>query len=88
MELLIKEFLQKNAKIELFQERQILVNWNEMMQNTLFKTTKATKIQNGVLYISHLTSAQRFELMGMRSFLIDELNKSVGNEIVKGIIFN
>ncbi len=88
MKLLINEFLQKNGKMELYHQQQILVKWSEMVENTLLRNTKAKKIENGVLYISNVTAAQRFELMGMRSLLIEQLNKSVESDILKGIIIN
>ncbi len=88
MQLLINEFIRKNGKEKLYLEQKIITKWGDMMQNTNFKNTKATKIRGGILYISHLTAAQRFELTNIRNLLVEQLNQSVGSEVITGIVFN
>lgn len=83
---LIQMFLSKNDKILLYKERIIVEQWQEMMGSFIANQTKSVYMKQGILYVHLKNAALRFELMGMRSEVIKELNKRVKMDVVKDII--
>ncbi len=83
---LIQSFLSKNNKTTLFKERTVVEIWHHVMGDFIAKQTRSVSMKNGILYVSLTNASLRFELMGMRSALIDKLNEEVGLPVVKDII--
>ena len=83
---LIQSFLSKNNKTTLFKERTVVEIWHQVMGDFIAKQTRSVSMKNGILYVSLTNASLRFELMGMRSALIDKLNEEVGFPVVKDII--
>lgn len=83
---LIQSFLSKNNKTTQFKERTVVDLWHQVMGDFIAKHTRSVSMKNGILYVSLTNASLRFELMGMRSALIDKLNEEVGLPVVKDII--
>jgi hypothetical protein len=84
---LIKTFLDKNHKKELFSEQAILKVWNGEMGDFIVSHTKSLTIKNGVLGVKIVHAALKFELIAQKSNIIRKLNDAVGMEVLKDIIF-
>lgn len=84
---LIKLFLDKTHKKELYSEQAILRVWNEEMGNFIVSHTKSITIKNGVLALKLTHSALKFELMGQKSQIIKKLNDAIGVDVLKDILF-
>lgn len=84
---LIKSFLNQNKKNILFQERHIIEIWNREMGDFIVQNTQSVSMKQGILLVKLINASLRFELLGMRSSIIEKLNKAVGGKVVKDIIF-
>jgi len=84
---LIKSFLNQNQKNTLFQERHIIDIWHREMGDFIVQNTQSVSIKNGILVVKLINASLRFELLGMRSSIIEKLNKAVDADVVKDIIF-
>jgi len=85
---LIRQFVARNGKDELFQERKVLDLWPSVMGEYIAKNTGKVSIKQGVLYVKVLNAALRFELNASRSLIMQKLNDAAGSEVVKSVVFN
>lgn len=85
---LIRQFIEKSGKNNLFQERKVLEKWPSVMGDYIAKNTSNVSIKQGVLYVKVVNASLRFELNASRSLIMKKLNDAVGNEVVKNIVFN
>ena len=82
----IQHFLEKNGKTSLFLEQQAVELWGEIVGEFVAKQTKKVFAKQGILYITIPNAALRFEIMNSRSQIINNINESLGTEVIKGII--
>ena len=85
---LIKVFLDKSQKKELYSEQAILKVWEAEMGDFIVSHTQGITIKNGVLAAKITHSALRFELLTQKSQIIKKLNDAVGLDVLKDIIFH
>ncbi|HPE40467.1 MAG TPA: DUF721 domain-containing protein [Bacteroidales bacterium] len=83
---IVKQFLEKYGKNELFLEKRAVESWEKVVGPLIAKYTKKVNSKNGILTIKVLNGALRFELMGMKSEIIRKLNQEVGQDVIKDII--
>jgi predicted nucleic acid-binding Zn ribbon protein len=83
----IQDFLKKNNKSKIYNERTILEMWNREMGDFIVQNTQSTKIENSILYVKINNAALRFELMGRKTELIRKLNDAAGMSVLQNIIF-
>ena len=83
---LIKGFINKNQQDRLYYERNIVHIWKCEMGEFIAKNTTSVEMQNGVLYVKMNSAALRFEMMGRKSLLIQQLNEKTNTNILKDII--
>ncbi len=61
--------------------------WAEVVGVYITKVSQIEKIDRGVLYVKVKNAAWRNELMFKKAGIIDEINKRLGKEFVKNIVF-
>lgn len=69
------------------QEQKVVKLWPELMGPAIEKITKKVYLKDQKLYVELSSSVARNELMMMREGIIKVLNKRVGGEVVKEIVF-
>jgi len=69
-------------------EAEAVVHWEEVVGKQIARTTEATRIIKGVLFVRVKTSTWRNELSMRKKEIIEKLNRFIGKEIVKDIKFN
>lgn len=84
---IVQQFINQSGKQKLFDERRILLLWDEKMDASIKQYAKCRDIQNGVLKVKILNAALRFEMMARKSETIALLNQWAGVEVVKDILF-
>ncbi len=84
---IVRQFIDQSGKQKLFDERRVLLLWEEKMETSIKQYTKCKDIQNGVLKVKILNAALRFEMMARKSEIISKLNQWAGVEVVKDILF-
>lgn len=84
---IVQQFINQSGKQKLFDERRILLLWDEKMDASIKQYAKCRDIQNGVLKVKILNAALRFEMMARKSKIIVQLNQWAGVEVVKDILF-
>ena len=66
----------------------VIQNWSTIMGPTISRNTKNVFLaKNGVLFVSLTSSVVRNELMLLKDKIIKNLNDSVGNDVVRDIVF-
>lgn len=61
--------------------------WESIVGETIAKVTRVEKIQDGDLYVKVRNPAWRMELNFRKKEIAIRLNKEIGNEMIKNIIF-
>jgi len=85
--LLIRKYLRQECLEAPLNEQRLLNSWEEVLGPVISSYTKELYIRNQTLYV-HLTSASlRQELMMGRELLVASLNKKVGAEVIRDIVF-
>jgi Protein of unknown function (DUF721). len=87
MQDLIKSFIEKNNKTQLYHEQNVIQLWQSETGDFIMQHTKNVEFKQGILYVKLLNASLRFELMGRKSDIIAKLNQKTGIEIVKDILF-
>jgi hypothetical protein len=83
---IVKQFLEKYGKNDLFLEKQAVVSWPQIVGPLIARYTHKVSSKNGILTVYVKNGALRFELMAMKSDIINKLNKSVEKEVIKDIV--
>jgi len=82
----IKDFLKQSGWQQKLDEVKVLTEWDKILGPSLAKYTEEVFIQNKILHIRLNSSALRQELSFRKTEIIDELNASVGKEVIKDIV--
>ena len=83
----IDELVQSLGIQKKLQEYDAVVFWEKVVGERIAQMTKATRIQQGVLFVQVQTSTWRNELTLRKKEIIDKLNILIGVETVKDIKF-
>ena len=83
---LVNQFVDKNHKRQIFDERRAVALWSQVNNEIVTKATRSINIQNGVLLVRMDNAALRFELSIIRADIIKRLNEELGNNVVKDIV--
>jgi len=83
----IDELVQSLGIQKKLQEYDAVVSWEKVVGERIAQMTKATRIQQGVLFVQVQTSTWRNELTLRKKEIIDKLNIVIGVETVKDIKF-
>lgn len=83
---LVESFLNINQKKQLFGERQVIENWENFVGAFIARATTKIEIKNGLMKVKIDNAAMRFELMNMRSALVEKLNREVGYPVIIDIL--
>lgn len=73
-------------KKRLDQER-VVQQWSAIVGKTVARRTKAMRIENGRLYVNVDRPTWRNELILRKKDIIDKINSTMKNQVVKDIIF-
>lgn len=80
--------LLKNLGLERrINEQKLIINWENIVGNNIAEKTKAFKIEGKKLFVKVENPCWRNELFYLKKDIIDKLNRSVKQEVIKDIIF-
>ena len=80
--------LYKELKFESASEEfRILKMWKDVAGLYITKVSQVEKIERGMLYVKVKNATWRNELMFKKASIVQEMNKRLGKESVKDIIF-
>ncbi|MDR1056337.1 MAG: DUF721 domain-containing protein [Prevotellaceae bacterium] len=82
LQLFIKEFKLEKGLLE----NRTLNLWDEVMGNMVAKATRLKYIKDGKLYVYLSSSVIRHELFMMRTEIVKEINRRVGQDIINDLI--
>jgi len=84
----LNEWLKDSGMNDKIFETRLLNEWENIVGPVINKHTTSKRIQNTVLYISLDSASLRHELGYAREKLRQQLNNTVGKEIIKTIVFS
>lgn len=83
----IEEFLKSTKIQQKFQETKVTAFWEDIMGKTIASRTAEVFLKNNVLYLRLKSAPLKNELSMAKGKMIDLLNKEMGADTVKDIIF-
>lgn len=82
----IQNFYVKNGKFSIFLEQRAVELWSEVVGDFIAKQTTKITTKQSIIYATIPNAALRFEVMGRRSQIMENINKKLGSDVIKGII--
>ena len=82
----IAEFLDKNRLKEGVTKYQIAGIWAEVVGKPIARYTKRTELDNKKLTVYTSSPIVRKELMMLKSEIMEQVNKKIGQELVKDVV--
>ncbi len=84
----IMDALYKQLHFDRISEEYLIIKmWKEVAGAYITKASQVEKVYQGLLYVKVKSAAWRNELMFKKASIIEEMNKRLGKEVVKDIIF-
>lgn len=84
---ILKNYIQENNLERKLNELDLIKSWEEVMGKTVTRYTKNIYIQNNTLFVETTSPMLRNELLMMKEDIRTRLNETVGEEIIRTIIF-
>ena len=84
---ILNEFAKSHGLEDKLQQAKIPEVWNKVVDNKISNISKIIKFAQGTLIVSINSPTWRYELNLRKQRLRSDLNKKLGEEIVKEIIF-
>jgi predicted nucleic acid-binding Zn ribbon protein len=82
----LKQFLDKSRIKNSIQAMQIEDHWEKIMGNTIAKYTDKLEIRNGTLFIYTKVAPLKNELLFQRDLIIQRINESLGQVVVREVV--
>ncbi len=83
----LKEFIRETRIDGKLKEVDIINHWETLLGRTISRYTCKIYISNHVLYVEISSPVVKSELVMMREEIREKLNRQVGEEIVRQIVF-
>lgn len=83
----LDEFMEYIGLSERMQDLKILKVWNECVGDTISKFSKPVEIKKNKLYVSVENAVWRYELSARKTEILERVNQTIKNKIIKDIIF-
>jgi predicted nucleic acid-binding Zn ribbon protein len=78
----------KGLKIERrIKEETAILNWNRVVGERIAKESTPLKVKDAILFVKVENASWRNELVFLKGNIIRELNQSVGENVIKEIVF-
>ncbi|NOR88495.1 MAG: DUF721 domain-containing protein [Bacteroidales bacterium] len=84
----IKEMLKENGIADKFDETHLLSEWDQIVGPIISQHTVSKRIDKSILFVKLDSASLRHELSYARDKLKIQLNKVVGKEVIKDIVFS
>jgi len=84
---IIGQVLKANHLDKQLNEKRLIDAWPKVLGSNIMQYTSDLKIQNRTLYVSLSSSVLRHDLFISRQEIVDSLNKHVGADVIREIIF-
>ena len=81
------EFLEKRGLTKRYLYDRALYFWKEAVGEEISSLTRPIRVENGTLVVAVENAVMRQELYFMKPTLIDSLNKKLGREIIRDLMF-
>ncbi len=82
----IRDFLEQSGWERKLDEVKIITEWDKILGPSLAKYTEEVFVRNKKLYIRLNSSTLRQELSYKKSEIVEDLNATVGREVIKDIV--
>ncbi|TAJ15663.1 DUF721 domain-containing protein [Marinilabiliaceae bacterium JC017] len=83
----LKEIMKDRKLNKGLMENRAIMYWERVLGKSVARATNKIYMRNGVLYVEMNSSVIRNELMMWKDKIIANLNASIGDNIVKDIVF-
>lgn len=83
---LLQQFLEKNHREKEFKEHAAADFFMQLIPEEQRSMIQKVWSENGKLFVKTTTAGMKFQLLTQRSSLLEKVNQSVGDEIVKDLV--
>jgi predicted nucleic acid-binding Zn ribbon protein len=78
----------KNLKIERrIKEETVILNWNRVVGERISRESIPVRVKDAILFVKVPNASWRNELVFLKGNIIRELNQSVGESVIKEVVF-
>jgi len=84
---LMSDVYRKIGRTEAYDEYKTLQIWEKVVGDTIAKVTVIEKMKDGELYVRVRNPSWRMELNFRKRDIVNRLNKAIGYEMIRAIIF-
>ncbi len=85
---IINNFLKEEHLEGKFDEQRALTLWGEIVGPGINRYTVRRYVTEGVMHVMLSSAPLRNEMMLTRSSLIEKINKAIGRDVIKEIVFH
>lgn len=83
----IHQVLKTNRLDKPLNEKHVIDAWPKVLGENIMQYTSDLSVRNGILYVSLTSSVLRHDLYISKPEILESLNKTVGQDIIKDIVF-
>ncbi len=78
----------RNLRIDRrIKEESVVLNWNQLVGERIASQANPLKVRDSILFVSVENASWRNELHFMKRKIMEELNQSVKDNVIKDIVF-
>ncbi len=81
------EMYRKIGMTEAYDQYSIIRTWEEVVGDTIARMTKVERLNSGELIVRVMNPSWRMELSFRKKEIAERINKAVGKEMVRSIVF-
>lgn len=83
----LTEVLRDDGTAKLLLEKRAESVWANIVGPTVVRATSSVRVRDGILFVGLNSSVVRNELIHMKSLILNAINKAVGQDAIKDIVF-
>ncbi len=84
---ILSSYLSQRGYLSTVKEQNVASKWKDFVGEEIAKNSRCEKVENGILYVTTISSSWRQELSFLKKDIIERINGINNSCIIKDIIF-
>lgn len=84
---ILTDVMRDDGTAKILLEKRVESLWSSIVGPTVFRATTSVRVHDGIMYVGLNSSVVRNELIHLKGVILNAINKAVGQESVKDIVF-